>query len=191
MGRLWWVGPGLGRHARPGPSNFHVMSRGPARPIRFSCGGPRPGPAYQFFRGWAVARPSPSIFQRMGRGPAQPIAFSNFHDPVRPGPLAFQICQPGLARPMTLAARPKRHGLYTGWPVISVGRPVNLTGRATGRPMCCPVLKAKSYVLTYFFRCTCTINSCNSTVNTLFFLLDSVGYSPRATRTNNPHNFAT
>ena len=37
--------------------------------------------------------------------------------------------------------RPMRHGLYMGRPENYVGRPVYLTGRSMGRPMCCPVLK--------------------------------------------------
>ena len=158
--------PGLvmGRLWWVGLSTFHVMGRGPARP-------------------------SPLIFQRMGRGPARSLNFSE--NGPRPGPVhrISKKSRPGPGHDIGDEAHETR-ALY-GWPAFSVGRPVDLTGRATGRPMCCPVLKAKSYVLTYFFRCTCTINSCNSTVNTLFFLLDSVGYSPRATRTNNPHNFAT
>ena len=57
--------------------------------------------------------------------------------------LDAQMDRPGPARPMTLAARPMRLGLYTGWPANSVGRPVDLTGRVTGRSMCCPVLKGE------------------------------------------------
>ena len=75
--------------------------------------------------GRGPARPN---FQRMGRGPAQPITCSFFHGP---------------ARPMTLAARPMRHELCTGRPTIFVGRPVDLTGRATGGPMSSPVLKGE------------------------------------------------
>ena len=56
--------------ARPGPSNFQRMGRGPAQPIKF---------------------------QRMGRGPTQPITFSNFHGPARPGPSNFQKSRPGPA----------------------------------------------------------------------------------------------
>ena len=40
-----------------------------------------------------------------------------------------------------MAARPMKHGLYIGRPDKYFGRPVDLTGRPMGRPMCCPVLK--------------------------------------------------
>ena len=77
MSRRWWIGTGLGRadrpdpahqrltcwaDARPGPSDFNLVGRGPARPANFSEDGPRPGPAHKKFRGWAAARPSPSHF---------------------------------------------------------------------------------------------------------------------------------
>ena len=39
----------MGRRWRAGPSIFDMMGRGPARPIYFSFGGPRPGPAHQLF----------------------------------------------------------------------------------------------------------------------------------------------
>ena len=52
---------------------------------------------------------------------------------------------------MTLATRPMRHGLYTGRPAVSVGQHVDLTGRATGRPMCCHVQKMHALALTCFF----------------------------------------
>ena len=38
-----------------------------------------------------------------------------------------------------------RHGLYTGRPAISVGRPMDLMGRATGGPK-----NVKAYALTCF-----------------------------------------
>ena len=101
-----------------------------------SFGGLRPGPAHQIFRGWAAARPSPSHCQKFT---------------ARPGPLDLYASP---ARPMTLAAGPMRRGLYTGWPAHSVGRPVDLTGRATGRPMCCPILKAEGICADVFLRCT-------------------------------------
>ena len=136
----------MGRRWRAGPSIFDMMGRGPARPIYFSFGGPRPGPARQLLRGWAAARPSPSHFQK---------------SPALPGPAhqIFLMCRPGPARPMTLAAKPMRHGLYTGWPAISVGRPVDLTGRATGRPMCCPVRQGEGICPYVFCCCTCTLNT--------------------------------
>ena len=57
----------------------------------------RPGPAHQFFRGWAAARPSPSHFQKLT---------------ARPGPAD------------RMAARPMRHGLYMARPDHYVGRPM-------------------------------------------------------------------
>lgn len=40
---FWWVA------SRPSPSNFHLMGRGPARPVIFHEVGPRPGPPHPFF----------------------------------------------------------------------------------------------------------------------------------------------
>ena len=62
-----WAGPG--RSARP--TNFDKMGRGPARPIKFSEDGPRPGPAHHIFKN---SRPGPAhhFFKRLG--------------PARPGP---------------------------------------------------------------------------------------------------------
>ena len=92
----------------------------------------------------------PAPVGRRGVGPGRPINFSC--DGPRPGPTHQSWRGWAAARSMTLAARPVIQGLYTGWTAISVGRPVDLTGRATGRPLCCPVLKnVKAYVLTYFF----------------------------------------
>ena len=108
-----------------------------AGPSFFRCRGPRPGPAYQFFIGWAAARPGPSKFQRMGRGPALPINFSD-NGPrlgparhifrrwaaTRPGPLNITFFRPGPAHyclkfvdpagPITFAARPMRNGPLHG-----------------------------------------------------------------------------
>ena len=84
-GFSWADASGPARPGRPGrasPSNIPLMSRGPARPIKVSSGGPHPGPAIQFFRRWAAVRPGPSLFQRMGLGPAQPITFSKIHGPA-------------------------------------------------------------------------------------------------------------
>ena len=80
------------------------------------------GPAHQVFKRWVAARRSASHFKTS-----------------RP---AHQIL-PGPDRPVTLAARPMRHGLYTGRPAISMGRPVDLMGRATGWPTCCLALSIK------------------------------------------------
>ena len=127
-----------GPRARPGPYIFHSVGRGPARPIQFSSDGPRPGRPI-FFSKKDGPRPGPahSIFKISRPGLARPIIFQTY----RPGP----------ARPVTLAARPMSHGLCTGRPAISVGRSVDLTGRATGRPICCPVLKGEGLCADVFF----------------------------------------
>ena len=68
--------------ARPGPSKFQRMGRGPAQPIRFSN-----------FHG--PARPGPSDFQKSRPGPAHHI--SKRLGPARPGPSQFSD-RPGPAR---------------------------------------------------------------------------------------------
>ena len=73
----------------------------------------------------------------MCHGPVQPITFSKNRGPVRPINFSKVSGRPGHH----MAARPMRHGLYMGWLENSVGRPVDLTGWAMGRPMCFPVLK--------------------------------------------------
>ena len=83
MDRRWWAGPGFGR---PGPSIFDMMGRGPALPVKFAEDGPRPGPAHQFFRGWAAARPSPSHFQKLTARPGPAHPFFKRLGPARPGP---------------------------------------------------------------------------------------------------------
>ena len=88
---MWWAA------ARPGPSNFNLVGRGPARPINFSEDGPWPVPAYHIFKN---SRP----------GPARPIIFSNVS------------ARPGVAHHM--AASPMKHGLYMGRPDNYVGRPI-------------------------------------------------------------------
>ena len=86
-----------------------------------------------------------SIFQMMGRGPAEPISHVQTFTPgparlgrsyvpmYRPGPAPPMIFSNLSARPMTLTARPMTNRLCTDRPVISVGRPIDLTGQATGR----------------------------------------------------------
>ena len=118
-----------------GPALVRRPGVGPARPIILSHNGPRPGPAYQFLK-------------RIGSGPAQPITFAKIHGP---------------ARPMISAARPMRHGPYTGRPVMFVGRSVDVTGR----PMRCPVLKSARICADVSF----LLLICFS----FFFLVDSVG----------------
>ena len=100
----------------------------------------RPGPAQKIFRGWATARPGPANFRGFAAAQPSPSHFQNFT--ARPGPSFFPKSRPGPAHFM--AAKPMRHGLYMGWPDNYVGRPVDLTGRPMGRPVCCPVLKGTS-----------------------------------------------
>ena len=88
---------GAGGPARPDPSFFHVVGRGPAQPMA-----------------------SPSIFQRMGRGPAQPINFSD--DRLRPGPSIFKFSWPGPDHDVHSKAHEIR--AYMGRPVDLTGRPM-------------------------------------------------------------------
>ena len=160
MGRRWWAGrPGPAHHfsmewtaTRPGPSLFCLVGRGPAgpgpsyslkmgchpaRPIIFSEDGARLGPASQFFRGWPAARPSPSSFNFSWPGPAQPINFSNVS--ARRG------------RPMIFAARPMRHGVYTGRPAISCGPARGFEGPAHGWAHVLPRTKRCTLTFLLFF----------------------------------------
>ena len=97
-----WAGPGRPAHpiiiwwaaARPGPSNFQRIGRGPARPIKFSEDGPPPGPAHH-------------IFQKFT---ARPIIFSKV--------------SARLGQAHHMATRPMKHGLYMGRPDSYVGRPM-------------------------------------------------------------------
>ena len=111
MGRRWWAGP--------------------ARPIKFSPHGPRPGPARQVFIWWDAARPGSLKFHLMGRGPAQPIKLSadwpwpgqahhifKIHGPARPGPSMFQISRPGPVRPMTWRRGPSKIGFIWAGPIF-------------------------------------------------------------------------
>ena len=75
----------------------------------------------------------------MGRSPAQPITFSK-NDPA-----------------YHMAARPMRHGLYMRRPDNYVGRPVDLTGRPMGRPMCYPVPKGACAYADVIFFITCWV----------------------------------
>ena len=71
--------------ARPGPSKFQRMGRGPAQTITISI-----------FHG--PARPGPSIFQKSRPGPARPITFSKVS--ARLGPARHDFSdRPGPARP--------------------------------------------------------------------------------------------
>ena len=108
--------------ARPCPSHFHMMGRGPPQPIKFSDDGPRPGPVHHISIRWAVARPDPSNFQNSRPGPARPTNFQNSRPgparPIeysklsarpRPGPSHFHFFRLGPARPITfskISARP-------------------------------------------------------------------------------------
>ena len=149
MGRRWWGGP----------SFFHVVGRGPARPITFffkGCGparsinflfdGPQSGPVHQIFIGWATARPGPSIFLRMGHGPARLINF--FEDGPWPG-LAYQIFRgrargagprPGPARQLFrgwAAARPGPSNFKLHWPGPTAGGVLNRSIPCKSAACCC------------------------------------------------------
>ena len=121
--RGWPHGLG-GRRSISSSSTPHLMGSGPGRPVKThrpphgpggaahlepKSYGPRPGTAYQIWRGWAAARPGPSIFQRMGRGPARPIKIPE--DGPRPDPAdhVFKFSRPGPARSIKfskVSARP-------------------------------------------------------------------------------------
>lgn len=80
-------------------------------------------------------------FHLMDRGPAHRSHLIFKLSRSRPGPSNFQNYRPGSARPIILAPRPTRHGLYTSQPAISLGR-----------SMCCPVLECACICAdTYFF----------------------------------------
>ena len=102
-GRRWWAGPSI----------FHLVGRGPARPIifrddgprpvpakNFSDDGPRPGPAHQI--SWRLecgqnlgpARTGPSNVQILAPGPVRPITFSKISARPGPGPSNFSY-RPG------------------------------------------------------------------------------------------------
>ena len=72
--------------ARPGPSNFHMMGRGPARSIKLPHDGPQPGPARPTNFSKLSARPGPAhhIFSFFGPARRRPITFSKIS--ARPGP---------------------------------------------------------------------------------------------------------
>ena len=96
--------------AEPGPSNFQMIGRGPARSIKFPHEGPQPGPAHK-------------IFKTLGPGPTRPTNFSNSRRPspsmfpilsARPGPAhqIFNFFLPSPARCITFSkflARPGPH----------------------------------------------------------------------------------
>ena len=123
MARRRWTGPGLGwagsgRPARPGPSIFDMMGRGPARPVKCSVDGPRLGPALQFFREWAAARPGASHFQEFTAWAGPAYHFLKRLGPARPGP--SHVNEPHETRALRGPALPMT---------------------SMGRPMYCPVLK--------------------------------------------------
>ena len=86
-----WAGPG--RPARHGPQTFDMMGRGPARPVKFSEDGPRPGPAHH-----------------IKKFTARPTIFSNVS--ARPGPAHHMA-----ARPMKHGLYMGRPDKYVGRPV--------------------------------------------------------------------------
>ena len=126
---------------------------GLAQPINFSYDGPRPG--HQLFNYWAAVRSGPSICHLMGRGPAQPSPSHFQQFAARLGP-AHDIG--GEGHEIWAIHGPARH---------SAARPVDLTRRATGRPMCSPVSKGESICASVFFCCQIVFR--------FFALLDPVG----------------
>ena len=79
--------------ARPGPSKFHRMGRGPTQPTTFfHIVTAWPGPAHQFFESLGPAWPGPSHFQSSRSGLARPVT-------------TFRSARPGSSqlsgRPMT------------------------------------------------------------------------------------------
>ena len=90
----------------------------------------------------------------MDRGPARPIALAIFPGPPHPGPPCpsnFQNPRPGRAQPMTLAARPMRPGLYTGWTTQRHGPARALDGPDHGPAHVLPPTKYSEYALPYIF----------------------------------------
>ena len=67
--------------ARPGPSKFHSMGRGLARPIKISEDGPRPGPAHHIAN---FSRPGPAHQFFKSLGPAGPARHNSQIGPARP-----------------------------------------------------------------------------------------------------------
>lgn len=137
MGRRRWadqVGPSFAHVVGHGPAwfiAFHRMGGGPARPIKFSEDGPRPGPVRLIFRGWAAARAGPIEFQIFLAynffnffGPARPMTFSisaarfgpphdihsEAHETRAPQGSAHHLCGPvhGFERPAHVLSRTKR-----------------------------------------------------------------------------------
>ena len=110
---------------------------------------------------------------------ARPIKSSEYGP--RPGAVhdIFKFSWSGPARPMTSAEKPMTRGVCTGRPAISVGRPVDLTGRAKGRPKCCPVLNgAYLFADVLFYSYTSSILRSYVVIwfSLFLFLLDSVGH---------------
>ena len=133
-----------------------------------------PGPAHQFFRGWAAARPSPSHLKK--------------HGPAWPGPSFFPKSRPGPARPGPLNGNKAHETRALYGPARQLRGPARgFDGPAHGRY---PVLQGACayYTLTCFF-----------CVNCVFFLLfsrlDSVGevlsaHETHITSTHYSHNSA-
>ena len=125
----------MDRRWEGGPSFFHVVGRGPARPIKFLEGGL-----------------GPSIFQRPGRGPARPGPSIFSEDGLRPGPAhrisnyigpAYQHFNFSALPGPTHDIRSEAHETRA--------RPVDLKSRPMGRPRVAHVFpRTKKCTLTFF-----------------------------------------
>ena len=115
---------------------------GPARPIKFSFGGPRPGPARLIFRGWAAARPRPSHFQKC---------------PARPGPAHhfFKNLGPAQPGPSHGSEAHETRALYMGWPDITWAGPWVLRAGPWAGPCVVPYYKVHAHALTRFVYFNC------------------------------------
>ena len=115
--------------ARPGPSNFEMMGRSPARLIhlevfrRWAA-----APAHRISGCWAVARPGPSHHRSFTARPGLVHHFPKILDAARPGPSHVQNTRP-MTNPDENAS-----SAYTHVPISAgqhiIGRPMS-----TGRPM--------------------------------------------------------
>ena len=75
-----------GRRRWADQSIFHVMDRGPTRPVKCSEDEAPPGPAHQLFKGWAAARPSPSHYQNAKAWPRPANQLFKYRCQALPGP---------------------------------------------------------------------------------------------------------
>ena len=146
---------------RAGRSIFDIMGCGPARPINFPFGGPRPGPSRPVSFSEDGPRPGPAHqkFSEDGPRPGPAHHISKVH-----GPAYHFVKSLGPARPITWQLT---RALYDA--ARQLREPARgFNGPAHWPPMCCRVLKgACTYAGVIFF-----FNRCFFVV---FFRLDSVG----------------